>query len=954
MVFLIFFVCQTSFSQQPAYFILGEKEFEGIQIYDVIQDNENNYWFATDQGFFKYDNYTFEQVTCKDMKGTSAFGFVKNSDGIIYCYNLNKQIIKIENEVCTVFYELKEEEFSNDVSLCVTKNNELLVNTKISFVLDSKGNRKKTKNLFITYYGFPFTLSDGRIISHIANTDSLIIYNGKDYSYLKLKNSGKRVNGVLKFFEENKSIYAVSTGDKQFYIYKEDRNEIIPFVRFNELDEKEFYRFYDVDGDLWAAGALSGVFRFSQGNTFGTNGKFYKDYLISDVYKDNEGNLLLSTFNYGVLVVPSLVIPDVLPLDGIENEVSIEFDKELGILIGTLKGELWQIDSSGNKIINENGSRAVQSVFSFDEFPYIIFDDGKLKAIHRKSGKITFLANVSLKDAVFHSDGNIYVSLNKGVGKITDKNGIPTFERLSGIELRTYAIDKDNRGNLFFASSEGLKTMNPLGKISDVLFKGQPIFVNDIFSEDKIVFAASKKDGILKINNGLVVENVIPKWKDKSIEILKLARYGNSFYVLTSKGFYIINYDGEILSQLNKLHGFSTQRIFDFQIYPSKQFDRNDLDEIWLVHSKGIHRIRINLLFVDVKKPKIQLNSFFVNDAKVDTEKWNSFGYNSRDFRFVFSSPTLKNKENIRYHYLLEGYDAEWQIKDYFSNEVSYNALAPGTYTFRVKAENQGIFSDEFKYEFTIKGPFYYSWWFILLVTGGIVAMVILFYRRKLRSQKRKAEILNEMNASRLAAIQSQMNPHFIFNSMNAIQDLVLKGDIDNSYTYITKFSDLVRRTLDYSGKDFIGFEQELKLIELYLSLEKLRFKDQLQIEIDESEFEDVLVPPMLIQPFIENSILHGLLHKEGNKKLKIKFNLDENLICTIEDNGIGRKKSEEIKLRQRADHESFSGKAIKKRFDILKDLFGKELGFEYEDLMINGEAAGTKVVLKIPVKRRF
>ena len=94
---LLFFINQLSFSQQPAYFILGEKEFEGIQIYDVIQDNENTYWFATDQGFFKYDNYTFEQLTCKDMKGTSAFGFVKNNKGIIYCYNLNKQIIKIEN-----------------------------------------------------------------------------------------------------------------------------------------------------------------------------------------------------------------------------------------------------------------------------------------------------------------------------------------------------------------------------------------------------------------------------------------------------------------------------------------------------------------------------------------------------------------------------------------------------------------------------------------------------------------------------------------------------------------------------------------------------------------------------------------------------------------------------------------------------------------------------------------
>src|SRR5690606_36966102 len=144
-----------------------------------------------------------------------------------------------------------------------------------------------------------------------------------------------------------------------------------------------------------------------------------------------------------------------------------------------------------------------------------------------------------------------------------------------------------------------------------------------------------------------------------------------------------------------------------------------------------------------------------------------------------------KNKENITYHFKLDGYDKEWQINDYYNHEISYNALAPGTYTFKVKAENQGAFSDEISYSFTIKGPFYYSWWFILLMMSGIIGLVIIFYRQKLISQKSKAEIINEINASRLTAIQSQMNPHFIFNSLNSIQDLVLKGDIDNSYIFI-------------------------------------------------------------------------------------------------------------------------------------------------------------------------
>jgi LytS/YehU family sensor histidine kinase len=140
----------------------------------------------------------------------------------------------------------------------------------------------------------------------------------------------------------------------------------------------------------------------------------------------------------------------------------------------------------------------------------------------------------------------------------------------------------------------------------------------------------------------------------------------------------------------------------------------------------------------------------------------------------------------------------------------------------------------------------------------------------------------------------------------------------------------------------------------LYLSLEKLRFKKDFEYTIQTDTVDDILIPPLLIQPFIENALVHGLLHRAGKKKIDIRFELNENLHCIIEDNGIGREKAKAIRHRQHKDHESFSGKAIKKRLEILSDLYSGSFGYVYDDLTENNEPTGTKVTLTIPVKRKY
>ncbi|RBW61334.1 hypothetical protein DS884_03220 [Tenacibaculum sp. E3R01] len=216
-----------------------------------------------------------------------------------------------------------------------------------------------------------------------------------------------------------------------------------------------------------------------------------------------------------------------------------------------------------------------------------------------------------------------------------------------------------------------------------------------------------------------------------------------------------------------------------------------------------------------------------------------------------------------------------------------------------------------------------------------------LAYAYKELEDKKK----NELAHLQLKSLKAQMNPHFMFNALNSIQSLILKEDKHEAYTYLTKFASLIRENLQMSEKSFVYFEEELSLLKKYLELEKLRFRDDFVYEIKGIEnIEDIKIPSMIIQPFVENSIKHGLLHKiTGLKKVAINFYQEEVFKCVIIDNGIGVEKSKEINILN-TKKASFSTKAIQERLTLLKDYYKTDIGFEYE--AIN---EGTKVIVKIP-----
>ena len=212
------------------------------------------------------------------------------------------------------------------------------------------------------------------------------------------------------------------------------------------------------------------------------------------------------------------------------------------------------------------------------------------------------------------------------------------------------------------------------------------------------------------------------------------------------------------------------------------------------------------------------------------------------------------------------------------------------------------------------------------------------------------------VNQSKLKAIKSHMNPHFFYNALNTLQSYILSNEKKEAIEYLSKFSNLTRTILEMTEKDWVSIADEIKTLSLYLDIEKARFEDDFTYSISASssiDIETTKIPSMLLQPFVENTIKHGLLHQSGNKEVSIIFTtINDNLVITIDDNGIGRQKSRELNQIKNKKYQSFATDALQNRVNLLNQYTQKNISIEIIDkYSLTEKPIGTKVIIKIPSK---
>lgn len=937
---LLAFFSLFSKAQTPSFFYIGEDELSGVYIYDITQDNDNNYILATNNGIIKFDGNSYINISSSKMLSSSVFDLQKDNKGNIFCKNFSGQIFKINSTSLSLFYLLPDSISTTEYYYGFNNNNDLIISSNSIYLFKDStltriGSKKKAS------YSELLKLKNGELLTYGSTLNEFYTINEEvSKSPIKIEHPstaiiGKYFNDSLFFYDKNNG--QLLFGHSNTYTIKNSFN-----LKNTSTTLTKYYPFKNT---IWSAFHTGGIKIYDENfEALFNNRVILENTFISSCWLDNEGNYVLGTFGEGLIIIPNINYVTINFPDN--DKISKITSGNNQVFLGSKKGIIYRLDKNYSpEILHINKTKNIEVLEYINYTNELLYDDKVITFINFKNKNTRKLNIGAVKDIYKLNDTTYYFASNTGLSKvITQKNKISADNKL-GYNNRTICVGYNPISKkTYLGTSSGLK-IGGHDNLKDYLFEDKKIVARDILHYNNKVLVATKSNGVLIFRN----DSLIGKWDVttglNSNSIKKIKKYKNELYLLTDKSLMIINSDGNIVNELNNSIGFNTQNIIDFELFN---------DKLWIVHRKGLTFLDINKIPSSKFNPIVKLKNIWCNDSILPLNQLNSFPYFKNKFQFEFSSVSIIYQTGINYLYKLSGIDNDWQTTSYKKNIVEYKALQPGNYTFSAKATYKNYESKTLTYRFTIKPPWWKTWIFISICSIFLLGIIVTLYIFQLNRQKKKIRLQNELNASKLIAIQSQMNPHFIFNAINSIQDLILQGDVDNSYSYIIKFSKLVRQTLHFSNKNFIDIEDEIELLKIYLELEKLRFKDDFVFEIETNNIEDLQVPPMLIQPFVENAIKHGLLHKEGQKKLTISFSKTDILTCRVIDNGVGRKKAMEIKNRQQKKHESFSVNATQARFEIMKEQYGDNLGIEYIDLEENGESIGTTVTIKIPFQQNY
>ncbi|MEO6405067.1 MAG: two-component regulator propeller domain-containing protein [Ferruginibacter sp.] len=911
----------------------------------VYEDHAHRIWLGTRAGMaeLKGDSCYTSPVN-DNAEITFVSGFLEPKPGILWA-TTNKGLYEFRKNIwvkINLFPGYENNSISKIISTSkgfyINYGNKILVHKSYDGLYKVLLNKKQNH----AYYNNLFAINDTVFIStysallHLENDKWVSQFDdtlAKKFIYTSFRDNnnrywfGTKQDGVLA---------AVQNGNKTDYIHIS--------LSFNLVSNF----FEDRNNNIWVAGYY-GLLKISPTayNSFSFDA-LAKPGSLRNCITLPSGNIVLSADNGKLLVVNpftnATISPRVIAFKQLKNANDFidfyTFDEKQRLLFTTRYGYLYRLDGTiltdltSIVTCRNNGLRGIaynkktKQLFVCGDSVLLFGDENRLDTFFSNNKKFIPLPNIiHLED----EKGSMLVqTLNQGLALIKGNGEIQYLDKVINISFSI--LEKSTTGkneNIIWAVNrvKGIfkyrwkKESAP--ELLEIITEKNGLPINYILS------IATDNEGRLWIAtaNGIVMmkKDAQQKWLQQKFEI-------NQPVNTTALSFTKLNADNKDniwMNMDNKLLVFEAKKTAIIPVQTNTVIEKillYDKPTSWELLTDSVYSYRRLPVYP-------QLN------------------HNQNTLSITFKGLQFNNNSSLEYSYRLQPDDNTWSNPT-ASNIVSFYQLSPGKYKFQVRSHLKGFeWSEPATFSFLIKKPFWETWWFRLLLVIVASAVIIISFRYRLSQVRKTTELKNQLTELEMKALKAQMNPHFIHNALNSIQSLIVNNRADEASYYISKFAKLLRQVFENFDKNLIPLDKELYSLRLYVELEKLRINSEVEYEeiIQDSILSSgIKIPPLILQPFVENALWHGLSNKSGRKKITISVSEKDNwIICQVTDNGIGRKKAGEV---SGIFPEGNFSKAVNITRQRLID-YNKSPGIDpvsFTDLENKGEAAGTKVIIRI------
>jgi len=918
-------------------------------VYDILQDSKGFMWFATDRGLCRYDGFQFVSFRNKEQLSKSGSNISEDRYGRIWYLNFDGYLLYIENGT---LHSLRQNEPIGFVNYAIHDNDLLVIQKHGVDVFDLKTLKikRKVKHDFRTNYLVGIqVVPDGLLF--LGEKCSLMRWNWS-WETLHVKRDKRSLPPNLPAIGADGSVFLCFKFEMDNGVYVFDGGDFKRKFRFTTSSSVQSLS--ATSNAVWAC-TINGAFSYDwKGNPLNNGHAYFPNQSISKVFEDREHNLWVSSTANGVWLIAN---KDVSLYHIPDTPGFFIQDGNRTKLVNT-KGAFWEfIGSNWVKTTKLDGyNERIERLFydpvsktiatsskSFDLWDY---SNKRLKSLiiavkdFQRLDDRYFLVASSGICGVYENNPKAKSSWSryfKEFPKHTEFTGL--IDLMEGVRVKSICLC-DEYGTFYFSTNIGVFCFKK-GKITPVFLHGKKIYLNQLVWFDGKVTGLDDNGELFLIEQGRIHEMNVDL---PAVRLDKMKLVGSNLFLIGDRNVFRVE---KSFRKIKKL---------DLNLESSDLVDITETSKhIFVATATGVLTFNKRNMTKRQVIPKLELLSIRVNDLPLNDDELMALSYHQNYVEISYAILNFSRGNEFPLHYRING--APWKLASDQSRQLTFASLEPGSYSVDFMIEGKICKTVRFH----IESPWWKNAWFYLIGVLLLSGTMFFSFRRRVKRIQKKNELMTEkilleksLKETMLKSVKAQMNPHFFYNSLNTIQSFIFEDDKRNASTYLAKFSTLSRMILEMSEMELVTLDMECRAIRLYMDLEEVRFTEDFTFEftIDPSlSTEAIRIPPMLIQPYLENAVKHGLLHKKGHKSLRLTIDLsgEKKLKITISDNGIGRFKSAEINQNRHVHHRSFATNANEQRLRLLqRDQDSPTV--VYHDLVDEqNESLGTTVEIYIP-----